>query len=257
MFSQSASGQGVLTDAAAYPLWQRMVYGCYTLMEYLAKTLFPYKLSYIYLFPAVIGDPLPAWLLLYPALLIIMFVGFWKHLSHWVLKFGLLFFLIHIAVVLNVIQLSRLSIFGDRYLYVALIGIGFILSYFLVYVYQKVKTSGKIAVCCLFAGYVLYLGTYSNVRVRAWYDTDTLKKEIRDLIKRHEGKNPEVSRVNQYLFPDRQHDGYRISERLCNIDYMSFTSGVNAHLSMQHELYYLYQSYRRKPLRSCESYNNS
>ena len=183
MYSQLDSGQGVLSDMPAYPLWQRMVFGCYTLMEYTVKSLFPYKLSHLYPFPAVIGDPLPQWLYLYPVLFIIVITSLWKYLSHWVLKFGLLFFLIHIFLVLNVIQLSRHSIVGDRYLYVALLGTGFILSSFGVYLYQKLKTPFKIAVCCLFACYILYLGTYSNMRIRSWYDSDTLKKEMRDLLK--------------------------------------------------------------------------
>jgi hypothetical protein len=49
--------------------------------------------------------------------------------------------------------------------------------------YQKLKTSGKMAVCALFACYALYLGVYSGIRVTAWYDTDLLKKEIRELLK--------------------------------------------------------------------------
>jgi hypothetical protein len=183
MLSQSASGQGALTAAPAYPIWQRMVYGCYSLFEYLSKTLLPFKLSYLYPFPSVIGDPLPNWLLVYPALLVLVPVCLWKYLSQWTLKFGLLFFLIHITIVLNVIELSRFSIIADRYLYVAIIGPAFILSYFAVYMYQKLKTFGRIAVCALFACYVLYLGVYSGIRVNAWYDTDSLKKEMRELLK--------------------------------------------------------------------------
>ncbi|MDR1171778.1 MAG: hypothetical protein LBL24_04915 [Bacteroidales bacterium] len=189
MLSQSVSGQGVLTDAPAYPLWQRGVYGCYSLMEYLSKSLFPFKLSYLYPFPSAIGDPLPQWLLLYPALLIVIVVCLWKFLSHWALKFGLLFFLIHMAIVLNVVELSRFSIIADRYLYVALMGIGFITAYFLIC--QKMKPPGKIAVCTLFACYVLYLGIYSGMRIHAWHDTDTLKKEMRDLLKQRDDYKPQ------------------------------------------------------------------
>ena len=29
----------------------------------------------------------------------------------------------------------------------------------------------------------MYLGVYSNVRTRTWYNVDTLKKELRDLLK--------------------------------------------------------------------------
>jgi len=46
-----------------YTMFQRTVYACYTFTEYLTKSAFPFRLSYLYPFPSVAGEPLPRWLL--------------------------------------------------------------------------------------------------------------------------------------------------------------------------------------------------
>lgn len=186
IMSQSVEGRGVMSEEAAYPIGQRLMYGCYSLFEYLTKSIYPYKLSYMYPFPNGIGEPLPTWIYVYPVLLVIIMVTLWKYISHGVLASGLIFFVIHIAMVLNIIQLSRHSMIADRYLYLALIGIGFILSYYFVIYYRKLKIEGKVVISVLLACYLFYFGMYSNGRIRDWYDSDTLKREIREIFKQQD-----------------------------------------------------------------------
>ncbi|SFK34082.1 hypothetical protein SAMN05216357_101371 [Porphyromonadaceae bacterium KH3CP3RA] len=184
IYSQYADGGGFLAGNDNYPLWQRIVFACYAYLEYLFKITFPFKLSYLYPFPSAIGDPLPNWLLVYPAVILIIAASLWTFIRQWPVAFGLLFFTVHIAIALHIIPLSRFAIVADRYAYLAVIGIGFILAYYGVMLYNGLKKrSLKLLTVMLFAGYLLYFGIYAHQRTYTWYDTDALKKELRELLK--------------------------------------------------------------------------
>ncbi|RNC63780.1 hypothetical protein D7D25_14815 [Proteiniphilum sp. X52] len=184
IYSQYTDGGGFLAGHDNYPVWQRIVYASYAYLEYLFKIIFPFKLSYLYPFPSAIGDPLPNWLLVYPAIILVIAVSLWTFIRQWPMAFGFLFFTIHIALALHIIPLSRFAIVADRYAYVAVIGIGFILAYYGVILYNRIrKKSLKLLTVILFTSYILYLGFYAHKRTYTWYNTDTLKKELRELLK--------------------------------------------------------------------------
>jgi hypothetical protein len=94
-----------------------------------------------------------------------------------------LFFGIHIAIALHIVSLSRFTVVADRYVYIASIGVCFLLAYYGMYFIKKWKDRRKTGVCIAFAVYLLYFGIYTNARCRVWHDTDSLKKEIRELLK--------------------------------------------------------------------------
>lgn len=184
MLSQLAVGGGALSSEATYPLWQRFIYGCYAFCEYFFKCLFPIKLSYLYPFPSVVGEDLPGWLYLYPAffVLLVFFLGryVWKDKM---LLLGLAWFAIHIAITLHIIPLSRFAVVADRYAYLSSIGVAFLLIYGLLSLLEKARLNQSRILKVLFVSYFLYLGIYTNLRTRVWYNTDTLKEEMRELLK--------------------------------------------------------------------------
>ena len=182
MLSQSSGGSAF--NGAGYPVWQRLIYACYSFTEYLYKSVVPFKLSYLYPVPALPGDPLPSWLLIYPLLLSILAIMFWKQIvTHKVWFFSLLFFGIHIAVALHIVSLSRYAVVADRYAYMATIGVCLLIAYYAVNFVQNSKKIPKAVFISGFAAYLLYFGVYASLRSRDWYDTDTLKKEVLDLRK--------------------------------------------------------------------------
>lgn len=189
MISQSANGEGVLTENNTYPFGERLVYACYSFFEYLFKSILPIKLSYLYPFPSLVGEPLPKWLFTYPLILIILLIAFRKQLSKWPIALGLLIFTIHIAIALHIIPLSRYAIVADRYAYISTIGICFIISYYVI------KHLNSKTVCSLFVFYILYMGIYSNQRTYVWNNTDTLKQELRDLLKQRDNYVIEYSKT--------------------------------------------------------------
>ena len=184
MLSQLAVGGGALSSEATYPLWQRLIYGCYTFCEYFFKCLFPVKLSYLYPFPSVVGEDLPGWLYFYPVFIVLFIFFFWKYVwKDKMLMFGLSLFAIHIAVTLHIIPLSRFAVVADRYAYLSSIGVAFLLVYILLIYYEKISRKWGVALKVIFVSYLFYLGIYTNLRSRVWFDTDTLKQEMRELLR--------------------------------------------------------------------------
>lgn len=189
MISQSVNGEGVLTENVTYTFFQRLIYACYSFFEYIFKSVFPVKLSYLYPFPSQVGEPLPLWILTYPFLLSILLVAFRQQLYKWPMALGLLLFTIHIIIALHIIPLSRFAVVADRYAYFSIIGICFIISYYVCkFSYNKLLRS-------FFIIYVLYMAVYSNQRIYVWHDTDTLKKELRDLLLKRENYDIEYNKI--------------------------------------------------------------
>ena len=180
-FNQSAA---VIAEWAGYPFGQRMVFGAYSLVEYIGTLVAPVNLLYFYPFPMAPGYPFPLHFLIYPIVVIVAAGFLFKTLKreHWPIIFGLLWFLINMALVLHVVAMSRLTIMADRYMYLSSVGLFFIATWYGVPFIKKTLAGGKkwalaVAVC-----YMLYLGIFAHIRTYAWRDSDTLRRELIELI---------------------------------------------------------------------------
>jgi hypothetical protein len=194
--AEAEYGLGVLSDDIAYPLHQRILYGCYALTEYIIKCLAPVRLSYIYLFPNQVGEAIPARFWIYPAIVAaagIAFSNFWK--NKW-LVFGAGFLVINLAMVLHIMPLSRLAIVADRYMYLPGVGLFFVMAYLADRIIVQYPKYGKVVAAFVFL-YITALGAYAHERTRAWQNTDTLKKEIKALQEKHSSSHPADS-VNMF-----------------------------------------------------------
>ncbi len=181
-YSQAYNGEGILSSQKHYPFYQNFVFAAYTLTEYIIKCILPIRLSYIYPFPNLPGEPMPVYLWLYPVVLLCVATGFWKFWSkRWVL-FGIGFFLIQISIVSNIIPTSRYAIIADRYVYLPSAGIFFLIAYVLDAALQRKNSFRHL----LLGGSLMYLfclGTYANQRCKVWHNSATLKKELKQAIR--------------------------------------------------------------------------
>lgn len=180
MKSQAASGVGALSHDLKYPFYQNLIFASYSIVEYIVKCLIPIKLSFLYPFPNQIGEPVPLRFWMYPFVLLISVVSLWSFFKQrWVL-FGILFFLIHIGLTIHIIPISRFAIIADRYVYIASIGIFFIVAYYFNQALNHFSNKRLI----VFAGcvYVLSLGIYANLHGRVWHNSDSLKKELKETL---------------------------------------------------------------------------
>ena len=169
-------------DVVTYSWWQRLVFSVYALFEYIWKWLFPYKLLYKYYYPMAPGSPLPLWLLMYPLLLVVCLGGCYKYLVRKPVLVGLLFFMIHIALVLHIIPINRAHIVADRYMYLAGVGLSFIVVYYAAFWFVRLRTAFKFV--CTFATVVVFLllAMYSFSRTEKWHDTERLREEVRQSV---------------------------------------------------------------------------
>ncbi|MCD8042916.1 MAG: hypothetical protein LUH10_07605 [Tannerellaceae bacterium] len=192
ILSQSDIEVGLFSGKyVSYPLWQRFILGCYSFFEYITKLILPYNLLYIYPFPVVLGEPVPTWMLVYPSLLVIIVLTLWRYLIKWPVTCGVIFFIIHIVITLHLIPLSRFAVIADRYVYISSIGFAFIIAYYMVYYYKHFGRKSRILLMTLFSFLVLGWGIYSNLRAREWYNSDTIKKDLNELLKQRTDFFPE------------------------------------------------------------------
>jgi hypothetical protein len=169
------------TENTGYPIYQRIVFACYSLFEYLVKCLFPVKLSYIYPFPNQVGESMPIRFWIYPIVIAVITSTLWSFWKRKWVFFGISFFIIHLALALHFINISRFAIVADRYVYLSAVGIFFLLAVLFEHVLiNKVKYYKVVVMAGVV--YILSLGVYAHNRCFVWYDSDSLKKELRERI---------------------------------------------------------------------------
>jgi len=191
MLSQAKFGQGALVKEDTYHFYENILLAFFSLSEYVTKCILPLHLSYIYPFPYNPGEPVPLKLWFYPIFITVSLASIWNILKtdKW-LKFCALFFVIHIVVTLNLISTARYSIIADRYVYLSSFALFFLIAYCLEFLYRnRPKLTNLYTILVLF--YVLALGTYSLNRVKVWHNSDSLKKEIREILKNRPDYDPE------------------------------------------------------------------
>jgi hypothetical protein len=183
--SHNPNNPGLFSQADGYTLIQRLVFACYSFCEYLVKTIHPINLMYIYPFPMLAGEPLPTQFLIYPLVVLVAgvcFRNFWKRRPVWL---GMSWFFIHIAMMLHVIPISRFTIVADRYVYLALPGVFFVIVWYLHAAWEYWPQHRKWIISCSFIC-LSSLGVVAFLRTNVWCDNDMLKKDVRELLEQRE-----------------------------------------------------------------------
>ena len=167
---------------AGYPLWQRMVFACYAITEYLTKLIVPLKLMYLYPFPMAPGELLPHRFFLYPVIVAFIVGLLIYYRKYKVLVFSALFFLLNVSLTLHIISMSRSTIVADRYIYLSCIGFFAPTFWYGAQYVMRLSKYKKIFACILFGAYLLCLTGYTIKHSEVWHNNDTLKKEVRELL---------------------------------------------------------------------------
>lgn len=177
--------QGHRVDAVIYTPFQRFLFGCYSLFEYMTKSLLPVQLNYLYPFPILPGsDDMPVRFYVYPVLVICLFVVLYSYRKNRMFIFGSLFFIIHLLLSLHIVAMPRLGIVADRYLYLSLPGILLLLSYGVVsWMEKEHRLFPRILLLLSMFLYSVYLMGYTCHYSRQWKDTDTVKHYLRSFCK--------------------------------------------------------------------------
>jgi hypothetical protein len=172
--------QGATSGDSAYPLWQRMLFSCYAIFEYITKSIIPLKLSYIYPFPMDAGSAIPPRFWIYPFLVAGMVSLLVMYRKNRLLMFCTLIFIIHLSLSLNIMSLGRNAMIADRYLYIGETGIFMFVAYALCEFHAKYKNKRKWLIITALL-YSIYLGGYTFGYTQKWKDSDTAKHYIQDI----------------------------------------------------------------------------
>jgi protein O-mannosyl-transferase len=152
---------------------ERLLFASYGMLMYLVKLVIPFKLSCFYPYPVKNNDALPSYFYLCPVLAGLLFYLVYRTLKHTkVVVFGFLFFLVTIALVLQVLAVGS-TIMSDRYSYVPYIGIFFVIGYGISYVAEHRKS--QLTTMATLAGiYTLAMVLITQRQCNIWQDSLSL-----------------------------------------------------------------------------------
>jgi tetratricopeptide (TPR) repeat protein len=184
---QSPVAIGTFND---FPLWLRPFFACYTVMIYFLRFFIPYPLSAFHPFPSAES---PGMLILTaPIFIIALLVLLWFFRKNKIMVFGLLFFLVNLALVSQIMPIG-FTIVSERYTYTPYIGIAFMLGMWLNN-YKAAFT--KQLSWAIFSIAALVFGFMTFQRTKIWKDSGALWT---DVIKHYpDASMPRTNRASYY-----------------------------------------------------------
>ncbi len=119
---QGQSETGATAFAAVYGLGDRLIFACYGIMMYILKSLLPLELCAFYPLPDS-TDSLPASYYLSIGFFLLLVLAFIRSIQkHKLFAFVILFYLINLALVLQILPVGN-AIIADRYAYLPLLAV--------------------------------------------------------------------------------------------------------------------------------------
>jgi len=165
---------GAMQTFQYFPFYERILFSCYAFMTYLHKLILPINLSCFYPYPETDDKINTVWVYLSPAVLLALSFIIWKYFrTYKVVLFGVAFFLITIALVLQLLPIGD-ALYADRYTYIPSIGLFFIASHYLA---PHLKNKMIMIIASAFLLFYCYL-TFQRTKV--WHDSITLYTDAID-----------------------------------------------------------------------------
>ena len=162
--------QGSINDATTYTLFQRLMIGGYSLGVYLIKFIFPYEMSPLYPYPAILPWQVYLGPIAVVAILGFSYIAYKKDWRPYL--FGSLFFLFNIMFVLQVVGAGQ-GFLADRFTYIPYIGLMFMMDYAGQSLMKDNQRSGKLAIYG-FGGLMVLFFVMTWQQNKVWTDSDTL-----------------------------------------------------------------------------------
>ncbi|MCB9195703.1 MAG: tetratricopeptide repeat protein [Flavobacteriales bacterium] len=154
--------------------WGRqVVFALDGVSSYLLRTILPLKLSVIYNYPAKLGEAIPI-LTFIKAIGAVIWIGltFWWVRKNRNLAFGSLFFLVNIVFVLQIIPMG-VGYQADRFLYIPIIGLFWIIAYQFKQFLERKKMS-LATFKSVIVSYTILLSVLTISRTGDWKDSLSL-----------------------------------------------------------------------------------
>lgn len=165
------------TDENKKPFIEQIAYSSYAFVQYIMQMIFPYRMSAFHPYPNEGSHEFNSVYLSYLIPVILLAYLFFRSIKkNPVIAFGILFFMLNIALVLQIMPL-RDFITADRYVYIPAIGFFLIIAWYAHHIIQN-NQKYKTAVISVLAVWALILSVVSYQRVNVWQDSLTLFTDV-------------------------------------------------------------------------------
>jgi tetratricopeptide (TPR) repeat protein len=170
---KAQASAGAIGSFETYTFSERIILSCYGLCLYLYKAILPIKLTCFYSYPGKVNDHLPAFVYLFPLIIAaLLFLAWWSRRFGRTVLFGAAFFLVTIALVLQILPVGG-AIIAERYTYIPYIGLFFMFSMWITALLEK-HISAKPAVLGVCAVLAIAFFIAAKQRTKVWKDSVTL-----------------------------------------------------------------------------------
>jgi protein O-mannosyl-transferase len=159
------------------PFTERVLFASYGLVNYVTKTIVPFEMSAYYPYPAKTRGSFPVMYYICLFVVIALMMLLWKLRKNKVLMFGSLFFLVNVALVLQLIPFGQ-SLMADRFTYLASIGLFFAGAVHLEKFFKEKEKWKAIFIMSGAAGFVVFLAFTAQKRTKDWQSTYTLWEDV-------------------------------------------------------------------------------
>ena len=174
--------EGAIAEFEVFTIFQRIMFGSYGILMYLEKLFWPMRLSAFYPYPNLddLGN-LPLIFYIAPWLVLLLLAAMvWSFKKTKVAIMGGMFFLVTIALVLQIISVGR-AIMADRYTYLPYIGLFFMMAMGVDHLRKqpapKLKSLGNTLLALMF-GAALFLAFLTSQRTGVWKNSETLWTDV-------------------------------------------------------------------------------
>ncbi len=166
--------QSAIADFESLTIFQRIMFAAYGFIMYLVKAIVPFQLATFYPYPTAVEASTSLYTFMPILAAIVVITPILLHKKIRPVVFGILFYLITVALVLQFVSVGR-AIMADRYSYIPYIGVFFGIGYYLDQAKGKMLRTGVLVGAGIFA---IYLITVTRSQIGVWKDSETLWTQV-------------------------------------------------------------------------------
>lgn len=177
-----ASFSGIELEVPQTNIFEKLLIACYNYWFYIYKAIIPYKLSAFYPYPQTEPGGLPVIFYLSPLIVAVLIFAVWLSKKYDnKIYFGFIFYTFTIFPVLQFVPVGR-SISADRFAYIPIIGLLFIISLLISYIHINILKSKyyQRAFITIIFFVIIFFSYLSNSQSHIWQNSMSLYTDMLD-----------------------------------------------------------------------------
>lgn len=182
--SQNATDS--IAEFETFTTFQRFMFACYGALMYLLKFIIPFNLTAYHPYPFLVenGTRLPYIYYAAPFIfLVIMVFVAWTYKKTRVIIFGILFYLVNVALVLQFVSVGS-AIYAERYSYAAYIGLAYLIGVGIVWLVEQKPAMTK-AIYGSMTAIAVFFSVITFNQSKTWKDSISLWNKFNEVYDDH------------------------------------------------------------------------